>query len=240
MDFGFISSPLMSPTHSTYTSGQYFDSTDDSSNPSSPYGSQVVFNANPLQFEMYSNTGQIPQFYVQQPPRIPIEFTGSTTLDQHDRRRRRSSSSTSPPKDTKEVIPNMHLRRRAQNRASQRAFRQRKEQHVKSLEHQLEDLHEKHQDLLHSYTCQADEVSKLNSRIRELTAEVQALRSTSSSQAQPFSDLLPPDKFDKFDAFSCPGDMLYDGPAADASYLDGSGGGMDSQQFDLHEFEESL
>jgi bZIP transcription factor len=45
-------------------------------------------------------------------------------------------------------------RRRAQNRASQRAFRERKERHVKSLEQQLEDLHQQYEELLHAYEQQ--------------------------------------------------------------------------------------
>lgn len=96
-------------------------------------------------------------------------------------------------------------RRRAQNRASQRAFRERKEKHVKGLEHQLEDLHEKHQDLLQSYSRQADEVAKLNSKIAELASEIDMLRSQSDVS---FSELLTPEKFD-----AVPGsDMLYSGP----------------------------
>jgi bZIP transcription factor len=45
-------------------------------------------------------------------------------------------------------------RRRAQNRASQRAFRERKERHVKSLEQQLEDLHQQYEELLQAYDQQ--------------------------------------------------------------------------------------
>lgn len=122
--------------------------------------------------------------------------------------------------------PNREQRRRAQNRASQRAFRERKEKHVKGLEHQLEDLHEKHQDLLQSYTRQADEVSKLNGRISELTSELSSLR---SGQDQSFSEMLMPDKFDKFDAFSAHDMIYFDGKAAD----------LDSE-FALHSFEDSL
>jgi len=123
-------------------------------------------------------------------------------------------------------------RRRAQNRASQRAFRERKEKHVKGLEHQLEDLHEKHQDLLQSYTRQADEVTKLTARIAELNAELEALRSCAD---QSFSDLMSPDKFEKFDAFSGH-DMLYNGPEC---YFDKNAVDLNSE-FALHSFEDSL
>jgi predicted nuclease with TOPRIM domain len=123
-------------------------------------------------------------------------------------------------------------RRRAQNRASQRAFRERKEKHVKGLENQLEDLHEKHQDLLQSFSRQAGEVSRLNSRISELNAELNALR---SCQDQSFSEMLMPEKFDKFDAFAAH-DMLYTGPE---SYFDKSAADLNSE-FALHSFEDSL
>lgn len=83
-------------------------------------------------------------------------------------------------------------RRRAQNRASQRAFRERKEKHVKGLENQLRDLHEKHQALLHSYSRQADEVRRLNERIKTLSVELDLLRANEMSLAE----TLVPDKFD--------------------------------------------
>ena len=123
-------------------------------------------------------------------------------------------------------------RRRAQNRASQRAFRERKEKHVKGLEHQLEDLHEKHQDLLQSYSRQADEMSRLNHKIAALHTELNALR---TCQDQPFSEMLMPDKFDKFDAFSSH-DMIYNGPEV---YFDKNAVDLNSE-FALHSFEDSL
>jgi hypothetical protein len=66
----------------------------------------MVFN-NPLSFEMYSYNNNPSAFYTLQQGRIPVEYTGSSTLDERDRRRRRTGS-TSSSKD-KEVLPNMHL-----------------------------------------------------------------------------------------------------------------------------------
>ena len=66
----------------------------------------MVFN-NPLSFEMYSYSSNPSAFYTVQQGRIPVEYTGSSTLDDRDRRRRRTGSSSSS-KD-KEVLPNMHL-----------------------------------------------------------------------------------------------------------------------------------
>jgi hypothetical protein len=120
-------------------------------------------------------------------------------------------------------------RRRAQNRASQRAFRERKERHVKGLEHQLEDLHEKHQDLLQSYSRKADEVVKLNARIQELNSEIEALRTSSDLS---FSDFLAPDKFD-----AVPGsDMYYSGPEC---YFDKNAVDRNSE-FALSQLEDTL
>ena len=205
-----------------------------------------------MQYDMLQYGGTTSTFY---PPtqsnQLPVEYNSTTaSLDQTDRRRRRSDSTSTATKDNKETIPNMHLvgrqalqmissgtnrlvqRRRAQNRASQRAFRERKEKHVKGLERQLEDLHEKHQDLLQSYTRQADEVTRLNNRIVDLNGELNTLR---NCQDQSFSEMLMPDKFDKFDAFSAT-DMLYNGPDC---YFDKNAVDLNSE-FALHSFEDSL
>src|ERR1700722_3068699 len=128
MDYGFVSSPSGSPSMSNYSaSSQYLDSTSESSSPSSPHivrsprssstfwkqalidsqgMNNMVFN-NPLSFEMYSYNNSPSAFYTVQQGRIPVEYTGSSTLDERDRRRRRTGS-TSSSKD-KEVLPNMHL-----------------------------------------------------------------------------------------------------------------------------------
>ena len=103
---------------------------------------------------------------------------------------------------------------------------------MKGLEHQLEDLHEKHQDLLQSYNRQADQVSKLNGRISQLATELNSLRNCSD---QSFSEMLMPDKFDKFDAFSAH-DMAYKGPEY---YFDKNAVDLNSE-FALHSFEDSL
>jgi len=193
-----------------------------------------MFNNGHVQYDMYQYGATPSSFYpATQTTKIPVEYSSAAAIDQTDRRRRRSSSISAPAAKDKETVPNMHLRRRAQNRASQRAFRERKEKHVKGLEHQLEDLHERHQDLLSSYTRQADEVTKLNNRISELTAELNALR---SCQDQSFSDMLVTEKFDKFDAFSAQSNIVYSGPDC---YLNKNTVNLNSK-FALHSFEDSL
>ncbi|KIW39143.1 uncharacterized protein PV06_08945 [Exophiala oligosperma] len=232
MDFGFASSPSQSPNQSIFTAGQYFDSTSEGSSPNSPLQmSQMMFNSASMQYDMFQYPASSNYYSTTQTTQMPVDYSNSDSLDQNERRRRRRGSTSAPAKE-KDTIPNMHLRRRAQNRASQRAFRERKEKHVKGLEQQLEDLHEKHQDLLQSYTRQADEVSRLTGRISQLNAELNTLR---SCQDQSFSDMLMPDKFDKFDAFSST-DILYNGTD---SYVDKNAADVNSE-FALHSFEDSL
>ncbi|EXJ81165.1 hypothetical protein A1O3_07455 [Capronia epimyces CBS 606.96] len=124
-----------------------------------------------------------------------------------------AQSATSTDSDNG-VIPRSKItRRRAQNRASQRALRERKERHVKGLEHQLTTINEKHQDLIRSYTKQTDHVTKLHHRITELQAEIKAFKSYSQqrlpSRGATTEPLLP----ERFDAFSVTrgwDPMLYD------------------------------
>ena len=121
-----------------------------------------------------------------------VEFT-DLTMPQDDRRRRRSQV-----KD-KQAISSMHMvrrcpqrghscldsqadqtlqRRRAQNRASQRAFRERKEKHAQELQRQLSELEEKHKELLESHT----ELDGLNKKlVQEIERLRDALRSRTTS-----------------------------------------------------------
>lgn len=108
----------------------------------------------------------------------------------------------------------MPQRRRAQNRASQRAFRERREKHVKGLEHQLETLNEKHQDLLQSYMSQADNITKLTDRLSRLRAEVKTLKF--EQKMAPLDANQQPLTMQNFDAFASvqvvdQSPVLYDG-----------------------------
>jgi len=111
------------------------------------------------------------------------------------------------------TTPNSKVRRRAQNRASQRAFRERKEKHVKGLETQLEALNERHQDLLVSYTKQADNIVRLSSHIAQLQAQIKTFKV--SHEQKPLTGgngpALLPATFDAFVFPGTPGVMLYDG-----------------------------
>lgn len=63
-------------------------------------------------------------------------------------------------------------RRRAQNRAAQRAYRERKEQLRQELEIQVTMWQRKHQALRESYVDQAEEVQKLKKHIDKLQAQL--------------------------------------------------------------------
>ena len=72
-------------------------------------------------------------------------------------------------------------RRRAQNRASQRAFRERKEKHVQHLENELEQLEAKHHTLERNYSEVEGARIKLQSECEDLKEELTRLRGSSWS-----------------------------------------------------------
>ncbi|MCJ1446005.1 MAG: hypothetical protein MMC23_006510 [Stictis urceolatum] len=108
-------------------------------------------------------------------PAPVVEFTDLTAPYNEDRRRRRTQT-----KD-KQAISSMHMRRRAQNRASQRAFRERKEKHAQDLQRQLDELETRHKALQGSY-------NELGSTNKKLADELDVLRNR-ISVAQASHDL---------------------------------------------------
>ncbi|EEH09440.1 predicted protein [Histoplasma capsulatum G186AR] len=187
MDYTFAASPPFSSENSHFPFGvEVAESASDLSSPTSPNGiSHPMCTYTESPYDMLS-VGNPPTPYCDpMAGKIPVEYIGSTSLDGHDGRRSKSKD--------KEKVSSMHLRRRAQNRASQRAFRERKERHLKGLESKLQDLHSKHQNLLQSYHQQTEEVQQLNIRIQQLTAELDLLRSATDGT---IGEILMPDKFD--------------------------------------------
>ncbi|KAI4124982.1 MAG: hypothetical protein LQ338_004532 [Usnochroma carphineum] len=133
-----------------------------------------------------------------------VEFTDLTAPVHEDRRRRKSTT----PQD-RQAISNMRIRRRAQNRASQRAFRERKEKHVQHLEHELETLEAKHRELQKSHSNLGDTNGKLKQEVEQLRAEIKTLKlfgdGSSSTLGSPVSN-----DFDQFEQ-----DGLFDSAAGD-------------------------
>ncbi|KAK6330812.1 hypothetical protein TWF718_003011 [Orbilia javanica] len=77
--------------------------------------------------------------------------------------------------EEKELTP-QQSKRKAQNRAAQRAFRERKERHVKELEEKLSTLEASSSTVL-------SENERLKREIQKITTENQILRATSAAQA---------------------------------------------------------
>ncbi|KAL8932362.1 MAG: hypothetical protein Q9211_006360 [Gyalolechia sp. 1 TL-2023] len=100
-----------------------------------------------------------------------VEFTDFTTSLYEDRRRRKSTTL-----QDKQAISNMRIRRRAQNRASQRAFRERKEKHVQHLEHELESLEAKHSELEKSHSNLDEANHRLRQEVETLRSEIKTLK----------------------------------------------------------------
>lgn len=82
-------------------------------------------------------------------------------------------------------------RRREQNRASQRAYRDRKEKQLKALEVQIAQWQAKHQGLCSSYSKQTSEVRKLKSQIEELTSKIIAVQTGLLAQSPVEFDMVP-------------------------------------------------
>lgn len=113
---------------------------------------------------------------MQQPQIInSIEFTDLTRPQLEDRRRRRSNTNNTQDKET---VSNMRIRRRAQNRASQRAFRERKEKHVQHLEAELSELENKHRTLAKSYTDLDSTHALLKREVKQLKSELDSVKSS--------------------------------------------------------------
>ena len=169
------------------------------------------------QYNSYSSNTSFPQYIETQPQIInSIEFTDLTRPQMEDRRRRRSTTI-----HEKERVSNMHTvssvptppakpgwhrpfqRRRAQNRASQRAFRDRKEKHVLRLEHELEELENKHRTLARSYTDLGSTAAKLRQEVKQLHSELDIVKGSRegsvnnelSQQSQNFFDPFASDVF---------------------------------------------
>ena len=83
---------------------------------------------------------------------------------------------------------NIRQRRRAQNRASQRAFRERQIRHTKDLEAKLNKLIELHHDLRDAYQQKADEVDTLCAHVEELNKEINTLQMSVGCVSDPNGD----------------------------------------------------
>ncbi|KAL8924670.1 MAG: hypothetical protein Q9172_002572 [Xanthocarpia lactea] len=162
------------------TNSPYYDTSLDSPSPSP----RMMYNAFPHLLNSNSNKNNSHQFldpqYLarraqqqQQQAAIlaSVEFTDLTNPTYEDRRRKESTTNQS-----KQAISNMGIRRRAQNRASQRAFRERKEKHVQHLETELSNLESKFHDLKTSHTALGETNEALKAEVEQLKEEIKTMR----------------------------------------------------------------
>jgi septal ring factor EnvC (AmiA/AmiB activator) len=117
---------------------------------------------------------------------------------------RRHVPSPAPSEDGKALSPH-EMKRRAQNRASQRAVRERKRTQAETLQHQVHEMQKRHDELLHSYHDKEEEVSALYDNIRELQHRLQALKaqisepqSSISSSSFQFEPVVLDDPFEEW------------------------------------------
>jgi AP-1-like transcription factor len=100
-------------------------------------------------------------------------------IDSKDQLRRHAPSPA--PSDEHKGLSAHEIRRRAQNRASQRAFRERKRHHAESLQQQVREMQKTHEELLRSFKRKEDEVSELQDKILDLENKIRLLNAPSPS-----------------------------------------------------------
>ncbi|KAI4125777.1 MAG: hypothetical protein LQ347_005237, partial [Umbilicaria vellea] len=86
-------------------------------------------------------------------------------------------------------------RRRAQNRASQRAFRERKEKYVADLQNQLHELETRNRQLQKSHSDLDRTNDRLQREVERLKEELQSLKVDAD---QSIGDLLVPGIFEEY------------------------------------------
>jgi chromosome segregation ATPase len=82
-------------------------------------------------------------------------------------------------------------KRRAQNRESQRAFRERKKQHVQALENKLQKLLMRHEEIINLYTKQSMEIARLDQKLDHLALEL-LMCQTNGNHATDGTVIFPP------------------------------------------------
>jgi hypothetical protein len=146
------------------------NSTDEYSNESPPESYDHSF-PNFETFRGFDSNGIVTDSPQPQKPKV-LELNGDGSKymdpDGNDLQRRQSARSSS---DEKESLTPAQSRRKAQNRAAQRAFRERKERHVKDLEQKLSSLEQSSTDLL-------SENDRLKRELQKIATENEILRAT--------------------------------------------------------------
>ncbi|APA08773.1 hypothetical protein sscle_04g035430 [Sclerotinia sclerotiorum 1980 UF-70] len=161
--------PLQPPTP-TYTNAS---NSDEFSN-SPP---DVLEHFQPYDYANQYNS-RVPQTTTQQKPPIVQPMYSEMPTDMIDDAMRRGSNS-----DDEENLTPAQSRRKAQNRQAQRAFRERKERHVKELEAKLAELEKNTGDL-------AQENERLKLKLAKAATENEILKATSGHSSRGGSEPL--------------------------------------------------
>ncbi|KFY35905.1 hypothetical protein V494_05489 [Pseudogymnoascus sp. VKM F-4513 (FW-928)] len=192
----YYTNPLQGEDYS-YTVGDaghvgFYDSASGGSSIGSPdiqqdpkYNSLTQYD----QFQPYLYQYETPEMYHASQLAATIELKIEDLYDDVDLRTKRATTTAAGNPATSQI----HSRRRAQNRASQRAFRNRKEKHVKEVEARLQELEGKYRDLSESYESLQTEYVVAKQELEKLTAEE---RSHSQSQSPTASYVIPDSGFD--------------------------------------------
>ncbi|KAK0669546.1 hypothetical protein QBC41DRAFT_223650 [Cercophora samala] len=120
--------------------------------------------AAPVQQQPGAINAAVPQA---RPPTVEILPLSKIEFDEQSRRQQGSNS------EEDDLTP-AQSRRKAQNRAAQRAFRERKERHVKDLENRLQQTEQREQET-------ATENERLKKELQQKMTELEILRATSNA-----------------------------------------------------------
>ncbi|KAI0431801.1 hypothetical protein F5Y09DRAFT_303845 [Xylaria sp. FL1042] len=196
--YQFMGIPPLTPSHSNSAASEEFGHSNNHSQ--SPH---EIYESFPSHDQFPQNFDQYPQFNHNQtfpgpptPPNLSLHgqnHTGTNgthqskggqtdilPLTKQDPDTNRQTGSNSEEDD----LSPAQSRRKAQNRAAQRAFRERKERHVKDLEAKLASL-----EAAQSQT--ASENEKLRREMQKISTENEVLRATSSVHAQHNGSMSP-------------------------------------------------
>ncbi|KAM7208946.1 fluconazole resistance protein 3 [Naviculisporaceae sp. PSN 640] len=132
-----------------------------------PYNSQQAFPGPPTPPNQHPAPVQ-PINGTAHPSQTPADVLALTKMEAEDQAQARRQGSNS---EEDELTP-AQSRRKAQNRAAQRAFRERKERHVKDLESRLQQLEQAQQQT-------ASENERLKRDLQKMSTENEILRATS-------------------------------------------------------------
>lgn len=148
--------------------------------------------------------------------RRPV-LSGNETMKESKDQLRRHAPSPAPSEEQPKLSAH-EIRRRAQNRASQRAFRERKRHHAETLQHQVREMQKRHDELLESYKDKEDEVTQLHDKIQDLEQKLRLLNASSpssqSSQTSPslqFEPVVFDDPYERWSTAQYQVPMNWDG-----------------------------